>query len=487
MLKETKPLKMGISFRHKEKKFDNFKNQVLLPHSQSNNGPFISKADVNNDGLEDFFVGGASGQAGELYIQSKMGLFRKQQTDTWIDDMDYEDLGVLFFDADNDQDLYIVSGSSEFEEQSDLFQDRLYINDGEGNFIRSVDALPLINSSGQCIKASDIDNDGDLDLFVGGRVIPDKYPYAPESYILINENGKFVNKTKIIAPLLKNVGMVTDAVFSDYDNDGDEDLIVVGEWMPITIFENVDGVLLQKKVKSINKTEGLWFSIESKDIDNDGDMDYFIGNLGLNSKYKANSKKEFHIFCDDFDYSGTYDIILSNKYNGVLVPSRGRECTLQQMPFVKDKFPSFQLFAEVSLVDVYGEDELEGALHYEAKMLESIFLENLGNGEFKIQKLPNLVQMSPIMDFEFIDVDKNGQDEIICVGNMYNPEVETVRYDASFGAILNYSEQNFTVLKQSITGFENNGDAKSIEKLNVKNKKLIIVTNNNGELNIHEL
>ncbi len=476
--------KKGIKYKHKELDFDDFKNQILLPHSQSRNGPFIDKADVNGDGLEDFFVGGAAGQSGELYMQTETGDFKKQEADIWIMDKSFEDLGVLFFDADNDQDqdLYVVSGSSEFPENSILFQDRLYINNGNGVFERRTNALPVINSSGQCVKASDIDNDGDLDLFVGGRVIPDKYPFAPKSYILINEKGTFKNKTNQIAPSLENIGMVTDATFSDYDNDGDDDLIIVGEWMPITLFENKDGEFQHKKNESLENTKGLWFSVAAHDIDDDGDMDYFAGNLGLNAKFKVNAKKEFHIFCDDFDNSGTYDIILSSNYNGNLVPSRGRECSSQQMPFVKDKFPSYKAFAEASLVDVYGEDNLDSALHHEAETLESTFIENLGNGEFKLKKLPNAVQISPIMDFEFIDIDNDNSKDIFIVGNHYNAEVETVRYDASYGAVLSYSDGAFILNDPKITGFINKGNAKNITVVDTKSGKTLLIANNDGAI-----
>ena len=479
----------GITFKHKEGEFDDFKNQILLPHSQAHNGPFIDKADINGDGLEDFFIGGAANQAGELYIQNENGSFTKKETQTWTDDKKHEDLGVLFFDADNDKDLdlYVVSGSSEFKENSDLFQDRLYINDGKGNYTRAKNALPKINSSGQTVKVSDIDKDGDLDLFVGGRTIPDKYPYPPESYILINENGKFLNKTKTVAPLISNIGMVTGASFSDYDNDGDEDLILVGEWMPITIFENINGKLQPKEIESLKNTEGLWFSIAGNDIDNDGDIDYFLGNLGKNTKYKASVEKPFHVFCDDFDHSGTYDIVLTSTYKGTLVPSRGRECSSQQMPFIKDKFPTFASFAEASLADIYGDDKLKNALHYAAKKLESVFLENLGNGEFAIQNLPRAVQISPIMDFEFMDIDGDNLAEIIIVGNHYKTEAETVRYDASYGAVLSFKNEKFTVRNPDTTGFFNKGNAKSIAVINSKSDKHLLVSNNDDKIQIYQI
>ena len=479
----------GITFKHKESKFNDFENQILLPHSQSHNGPFIDKADVNGDGLEDFFVGSAANQAGELYIQDKNGNFVKKESKTWTDDAKHEDLGVLFFDADSDkdEDLYIVSGSSEFKENSTLYQDRLYINDGKGNYTKATNALPNINSSGQSVAVSDIDKDGDLDLFVGGRTIPDKYPFAPESYILINENGRFINRTSTIAPLISNIGMVTDATFSDYDADGDEDLILVGEWMPITLFENENGKLEPKENESLKNTEGLWFSIASNDIDNDGDIDYFLGNLGKNTKYKASSEKPFHVFCDDFDSSGTYDIVLTSNYKGTLVPARGRECSSQQMPFIKDKFPTFTSFAEASLEDIYGDDKLKNALHYQAKKLESVFLENLGNGKFAIHHLPNQVQLSPIMSFEFLDIDNDNSKEIIIVGNHYKTEAETVRYDASYGSVLSYKNGEFSVRDAKNTGFSNKGNAKSTIIIDSKDKKQLLVVNNNERIRVFNI
>jgi hypothetical protein len=490
-LKRKSPGQMGVSYTHVENQHDDYKEQILLPLSQSKNGPFIDKADINGDGLEDFFVGGAAGQQGQLYIQNSNATFT-QQEGVWSKDSAYEDLGVLFFDADNDQDqdLYIVSGGAEFKNNSTMFQDRLYLNDGQGNFEKSKNTLPLINSSGQIVKVTDIDLDGDQDLFVGGRIVPNKYPYAPESLILINENGSFENKTRTVAPEIKELGMVTDAEFSDYDNDGDDDLIVVGEWMSITVFENIDGKFSQKESKSLEDSEGSWFSIESIDIDGDGDLDYFVGNLGMNTKFKASKKKPFEVYCDDFDNSGTFDIVLTSNYQDNLVPSRGRECSSQQMPFILDKFPTYKDFAEATLTDIYGEENLQEALHKEIKTLKSVFLENIGGGEFNIIELPNLAQMAPIMDFEFVDLNEDGKKEIIIVGNHYNPEVETVRYDASYGAILSFSnrqESKFEILSSDETGFKTKGDAKNLISIKTERGELIIVVNNNKPLNIFEL
>ena len=480
---------IGITYQHKENKFNDYTKQFLLPYSQSHNGPFISKADVNNDGLEDFFVGGAANQSGELYIQNALSKFNKQ-SGPWNKDDAFEDLDVLFFDydLDGDQDLYVVSGGSEFPEGSEMFQDRLYSNDGKGNFSKTTNALPPIFTSGQTITVSDIDSDGDLDIFIGGRIIPDKYPYSPNSHLLLNENGSFVDITSINAPDLEQIGMVTDAIFIDYDQDGDDDLIVVGEWTPIQFLENENGTFKKITIPGLENSVGLWFSIAANDIDMDGDLDLFAGNLGSNSKYQVGDGKSFHIYCDDFDNSGTFDIVLSNSYKNELVPIRGRECSSQQMPFITDKFQSFQSFAEANLTEIYGQEKLDNALHYEVDLLESVFIENLGNGKFEIKKLPVEAQLSPILDFEFYDIDKDGTNEILCVGNMYNTEIRTSRLDASYGCVMKYEEDKFSIIPSKLSGFSSKGDARDICIINTgKNRQMVLVANNNEPLNIFEI
>ncbi|MFK5959476.1 MAG: VCBS repeat-containing protein [Lutibacter sp.] len=485
LLKKVGRKTLGINFKHQENSFDDFKNQILLPYSQSKNGPFISSADVNNDGNEDFFIGGAKGQSGALYLQNNEGTFNKVNG-PWELDYRQEDLGSLFFDCDNDHDLdlYVVSGGSEFPANDKYYKDRLYINNGKGNFIKSKNSLPKIVTSGQIVKASDIDNDGDLDLFIGGRIIPDKYPFAPNSYFLINENGVFKEKTNIHAPEIKNIGMISDVEFSDYDNDGDEDLIIVGEWMPITIFENENGIFSKINVESLSDTAGIWFSISSEDLDNDGDQDYIIGNLGLNSKFKASKNKSFHIFCDDFDKNGTFDIVLSGIYKGELVPMRGLECSSQQMPFIKEKYPNFKSFANAGITDILGNQKLNNALHYEAKLLSSVYLENLGDKNFKIVKLPIEAQISPIMDIKFFDINNNGSKEIFTIGNHYNTEVETIRFDASFGTVMSFKNKKFSVLSNLYTGFSSKGNAKSLAIIKGTKKNYLLVSNNNDSINI---
>jgi len=480
---------IGITYKHTEDKINDFKEQVLLPYSQSQHGPFIATSDVNNDGMTDFYVGGAADSAGELYFQNTDGTFRKDENPIWSLDKSAEDLGVLFFDYDNDgdHDLYVTSGGAAFTEGDSLYQDRIYTNDGKGGFSKS-NILPQNFTSTQVVISNDVDNDGDLDLFVGGRVIPDKYPYSPNSQLLINENGTFVDKTKMIAPQLLQAGLVTGATFSDYDNDGDNDLIVSAEWSSIKFYENINGNFSEANLESLKDTEGIWFSVKALDIDNDGDDDYLFGNLGINSKFSAKPGKPFHVFCDDFDDNDTYDVVFSKDYKGNLVPMRGRQCSSEQMPFISEKFENFISFAEASLEDIIGEDKLSNALHLEVKDFHSICLINEGNGKFKKINLPIEAQFSPIMNFTVANINDDLDNEIIVIGNLYSTEVETPRYDASIGVTLQYKDGNFNVVPSLDTGLSINGDSKDAKLIEIKdNKKLFIISNNNAELEVYKL
>jgi hypothetical protein len=472
----------GIDFTHTEDNFDDYKVQILLPHSQSNIGPAITTADVNQDGIDDLYIGGAAGQAGQLYLGTKNGSYRLKNGGPWQADAAKEDTGALFVDVDSDgdQDLYVVSGGAHLEEGHVQYQDRLYRNTGNGTFVKTNSTtLPELRVSGQSIAASDVDGDGDQDLFIGGRIIPDKYPYAPKSYLLTNTNGTFTASEIAVGQL------VSQALFTDYDGDGDDDLMTVGEWSEIQIFENSSGAFAKADIASLKGTTGLWFGLAQKDIDGDGDLDYFAGNLGLNAKFKAGKGKEFHIFCDDFDGNGSYDVVLSNTYKGNLVPARGRECSSQQMPFITDKFEDYRSFASATLEDIYGA-QLETALHYKADRLDSVFLENNGDGSFSIQSLPLDVQLSPISSFAFTDLNKDGKDEVILTGNLYNVEVETERYDALKGGVLSWTSTGFESLEPTTTGFLTKGDTRSVHVLQTKDKEQLLVARNNSGVMVFE-
>lgn len=487
IFKESNFSNLGVSYIHRENEFDEFKEETLLPHNVSQNGPFMGVADVNKDGMDDLFIGGAVGQSGVLYLQIANGHFIKSKSQPWQKDSLSEDLGILFLDVDgdNDQDLYIASGGSEYKRGHLLLKDRLYINDGMGQFEKSINALPPIYESTQCVKASDVDNDGDLDLFVGTRLIPGKYPFPGTSYLLINEKGKFKRAAAGIAPDLNNIGMVTDAVFTDIDQDGDHDLMLAGEWMQIVVLENNNGLFTNVSDKyDLNDTRGLWWSIEASDLDNDGDDDYVIGNLGRNNKFKSTKEHPFKVYANDFDGNGTNDVVLSKFYKDDYVPLRGRECTSQQMPFVAEKFKDYHSFASSNVLDILPEEKIEDAVIYEIDNFESIILIN-ENGKLLRKSLPVQTQVSPIKASIIRDFNGDGFEDILIIGNHYGVEVETVRYDAGIGAlVLGDGKNNFKYISPLESGFYVPYDGRDIKYMKHNNGNLIIVSINNGPLKV---
>ena len=478
---------IGLNFTHVENEFDDFSEEVLLPHKLSNNGPFSATSDVNNDGLDDVFIGGAANQAGVLYLQTKEGVFQKSNSTPWEIDRLSEDLAALFFDVDmdGDTDLYVASGGSEFKSGNHLLKDRIYINDGYGNFIKNTKALPNIFESSQAVKASDIDKDGDLDLFVGTRLIAGKYTFPASSYLLLNENGIFKEVQNTLAPDLKQIGMVTDAVFSDIDQDGDEDLLVVGEWMEITVLENTNGSFIKnsKGFGLSGTTRGFWWSITVSDIDNDGDDDYILGNLGKNNKFKATKEHPFKVYTNDFDGNGTNDVVLAKFYKDDYVPMRGKECTTQQMPYVGEKFKDFHSFASSKLIDILPKETVENAVVYEISSFKSVILIN-DNGVLNSRPLPIEAQISPIKCTVVEDFNNDGFKDFFVIGNHYGVEVETVRYDAGYGAIfLGDGANNFKFLPPNSSGIFSPSDSRFITPFRTaKKEKIYMVTNNNDSI-----
>lgn len=471
-------------FKHNENIYDEYKDQVLLPHMFTKSGPFIATGDVNGDGLEDFYVGGAKNQSGKLYLQTADGKLSPKTIAAFEADKAYEDMGTLLFDADKDGDLdlYVVSGGGEFNDGSPMYQDRLYLNDGKGNFTKSI--LPATTSSGSCVVAHDFDGDGDLDLFRGGQVMPHGYPKSPRSYLLVNENGKFIDRTSDIAPALSQTGMVNSAIWADINGDKKAELIVAGEWMPIEIYEYANGKMNEVSKKyGLSNTEGWWNKLIADDIDGDGDLDIIAGNLGENYKFKASNEKPFEVYSKDFDNNGTNDIFLA-KYNGdVQVPIRGRECTSQQCPFILQKFPTFLSFAESDLKTILG-DEIETALHHKAHLFSSVILVN-DNGKFTIKTLPIEAQFSTVNCILVNDFDKDGKKDILLSGNKFDVEVETTPADASPGLFLKgLGNLNFQSTKPLESGFFVPYNVKDMKAVKLKDKWGILVSSNDDSLRV---
>ena len=474
--------------KHVDNYYDDFEYEILLPHKTSTFGPEVTVGDLNGDGLDDFIVSGAHNNQAGIYYQAQNG-FKKQFIFDIANDSEYEDLGSIIFDADNDgdNDIYMVSGGNEFSYTSELLQDRLYVNDGSGKFTKSSTALPEMITSGQRVYSIDYDKDGDLDIFSGGRLVPKNYPLPANSYILenVSTNGvpEFIDVTNKIAPELENLGMVTSASWTDIDKDGWVDLIVVGEWMPITIFRNNQGSFenITKKM-NLEDTTGWWFSIKEGDFDKDGDMDFIVGNLGLNYKYKANEKETFDIYLNDFDKNETNDIVLSYFNEGQKFPVRGRQCSSQQIPSIKKKFENYEAFSVATLEDVYTEQDLENSLHYQVKSFASIYLENK-DGEFVRHQLPNIAQMSSINQILVNDFNNDSNLDFVIAGNLFGSEVETPRNDASIGLFVQGDGKgNFTPMNGNESGLFILGDTKDLALIKIKEDRFVIAGKNDDYL-----
>jgi len=482
----TNPLvkKLAIDIKHIDPPHNDYNYQILLPHKLSQTGPALAKADVNGDGIEDVFIGGGAGQESQIYLGNKKGSLQFLKNNSFSVDKQKEDVAACFFDADadGDLDLYVASGSYEFVNNPRQLVDRIYLNDGNGNMKKNSVILPEFVAAGSVVKSADFDADGDIDLFVGSRVVPGQYPFAPTNYLLEQVNGTYQVSTETLAPDLENIGMITDAQWADIDGDDDIDLIVSGEWMGIEVFLNTNGKLMQDdSYQNLSTYKGWWNTIEIADIDNDQDLDIIAGNLGLNSKYQASTEKPFHVYTSDFDYNGSTDVFLAKYYKDEEVPVRGKTCATQQLPHLANKIKSYNEFANSNLADIIGPG-IKSALHLTVTEFRSGIFINSGEGNFDFKPFENSIQRSPINSIVFDDLNNDGHADLILAGNNYMPEIETTRYDAGVGSILmGDGVGNFELKSNQETGFWTTKDVRNIEILSGAHKrnKHVIIANNN--------
>ena len=449
----------GLTYKQEASTSMDFGVQPLLPYVLSSHGPPIAVADVNGDGLDDVFIGGGAGVPGRLFIQRKDGSFAEStRGQPWEADKAYDDWGATFFDANGDgrPDLYVASGGYKLAPSSPLLQDRLYINQGGGRFVRDTQALPTMLTSTATVRVGDFNGDGKPDLFVGGRLTPRDYPYPTRSYILRNDGGHFTDVTEQVAPELAHPGgMITDAVWIDFDGDGRLDLVTVGEWMPIQFYRN-DGKRLRNVTQStrLPPLRGWWYSLAVGDFDHDGRPDLIAGNLGLNYAYTTSKDSTFGIYAGDFTGNRTTEIVLTQEMGGTEYPLAGMAPLGREIYPLALRFPTYGSFAQASLRQLFTSSQLKQAIHYQTDTFASVYLHNDGGGTFSAFALPNLAQIAPIKAIIAHDVDGDGHLDLLVAGNLYDAEPNTPRADAGDGLWLRGDGKgHFTPVLPTESGF----------------------------------
>ncbi len=479
----------GIGFLHQEDAFDDFRQEALLPYKYSQQGPGLAVGDVNRDGFDDFFVGNGAGFKPALYVQKSDGTFKTMEG-PWSADTRFDCTGALIFDADGDNrnDIYVVAGGNQIGGEGAAYEDVLYLNTPSG-FVTS-DALPVLKKSGKSISVADFDGDGHPDIFAGGRILPGRYPRPAASFILRN-NGKqgtalrFEDVTVQVAPELAEAGLVTDADWTDVDGDGDMDLVVVGEWMQIRLFENRAGTFKEiTGTCGFGNTTGWWYSVHPTDVDQDGDIDLIAGNLGLNFKYKTD--QAFRVYSNDFDLDGKQDIVLAYKEKDMLYPAVSFDATLRQIPVIGQRYETFDAFAKATMEEIYGKAILDASYSRQVNSFASVWCENKGNKKFEIHPLPNWAQLSSINDVA--ETAYRGQSFVVG-GNLYNTEVETPRNDAGVGLVLKYDKAaGMVAVPPSESGLMVKGEVRHIVPIKLASgKQALLFGLNSGKLKLLEI
>ncbi|PYP98157.1 MAG: hypothetical protein DMD38_01840 [Gemmatimonadetes bacterium] len=476
---------VGLDFVHHENDFVDFDREPLIPKLVSTEGPFITVGDVNGDGLDDFFIGGAKGQPGALFIQQRDGRFVRSNPGLFEQDSISEDLGAVFFDADGDghPDLYVVSGGSEYSALAPALQDRLYLNDGRGggHFHKATGSLPAEDNSGSRVVAADYDGDGDIDLFVGGRVVPWRYGADPRSMLLQNDgHGHFTDVTRRLAPDLEHVGMVTDAVWRDVDGDGRLDLVVVGEWMPITIFHNAGGGrLVRVTTPGLERSEGWWNRIVAGDFTGHGRVDFVVGNLGLNTRLHASDSEPVTMYAKDFNGTGPFQQIISVYNQGTSYPIAMRDELLGALPSFKARYPRYKDYANQTVRDIFSPQQLEGAIFKQARTFATTLVRNNGDGSFTLVPLPHEAQLAPVYGILAGDFDRDGTTDLLLAGNFEGLQPSIGPMMSSYGLFLHGDGRgNFTPVRATESGFFVPGQARDIQRLHTPRGDLYIVARN---------
>ena len=479
-----------LNFIHKPNDFIDFKSEPFIPYQLSKQGPALAKADVNGDGLEDVFLGGDINQSSILYLQTSEGKFKPSPSQPWNTDAADEDVNAVFFDANNDgfADLYVVSGGNVYEDGSPEYQDRLYMNDGKGNFIKTIDALPIMTSSKCAIAVGDFDKDGYIDVFIGGRGIPGSFPLASKSYLLHNnsKNGTvtFTDVTDDICTSMRLPGMVTAACFADINDDTYPDLLIAGDWMPVMLFINNNG-----KFKDVSdrlpKLNGMWASVTAADVDNDGKTDFILGNSGYNNQLKVSDKAPLTMYASDFDNDGIIDPLICSYIQGVSYPIYSRDELLNAIPSLRKKFIRYSDYADARISDIFSKDKIKQALVYTCNNLASGILYNNGNNDFEFQPFPPEAQFSKIFGSITDDFDKDGIKDILIAGNYYVYKTELGQNDAGLGLLLKGTvNRKLQPMYPTESNCYIDGDVRAMVEIKNKNGSLIIVAKNGAAVQV---
>jgi hypothetical protein len=476
----------GLEFRHRENDWEDIDREALIPANLSAEGPALAVADVNGDGLDDVFIGGATNQLSQLFLQLPGGTFTSTDQPAFLNDRYTEDVDAAFFDAegDGDLDLYVVRGGSEEFTGSPILADRLFLNDGKGQFKHSpAGSIPLLMQNGSCVRPADFDGDGDTDLFLGTRSIPGAYGISPEQYIMENDgSGRFIPLTPDRLGDLNKAGMVTDACWADYDRDGDPDLVVVGTWMQVSIFRNDQGSFREMTDEAgLAGTSGWWYCIESADLDMDGDMDLVAGNHGMNSMLKPTSQEPVELWLNDFDNNGIPDPIICTYQDGLSYPIASLDELKRQIIGIDRIYSSYASYGGQTVKDIFGEEPLSRSVLKRASMFKSAFFINNGDGGFDKRILPSEAQFSPIRDILCADFNKDGYPDLLLAGNNYFTRPSLGRQDASFGWLLLGNEVlKYDVLWPFESGFSLDGDARKMQLLEISGESFLGSSVNNN-------